>query len=239
MTTHPETSRKIIVAIDGYSSSGKSTMARHLAAAVGYRYVDTGAMYRAVTLWAMRHGMAGPSGVDAEALAGSLDRISVDFAPQPDGSQHTLLNGHDVEAEIRSLEVSALVSPVAAIPAVRRHLVAQQQRMGSERGIVMDGRDIGTVVFPGAELKVFCDAPAEERARRRHTELRAKGVEAAYGEVLSNVRERDRIDTTRADSPLRRAPGAVRLDNSGMTLQEQDRLLLDLFRQTIDRLSND
>lgn len=225
---------KIIVAIDGYSSSGKSTMARHLASAVGYRYIDTGAMYRAVTLWAMRHGLASSaSGVDAQGLSSRLDQIHIDFKVNPDGSQVTLLNGEDVEHEIRSLEVSSLVSPVAAIAPVRHRLVNLQQQMGCERGIVMDGRDIGTVVFPDAELKIFCDASAEQRARRRTAELQARGDNVSYEDILANVRERDRIDTTRSEGPLRCADDAIRLDNSEMTIEEQDRRLIELFETAV------
>lgn len=230
---------RIIVAIDGFSSSGKSTMARRLASAVGYRYIDSGAMYRAVTLYALEHGLCGPGGegLDADGLAAALPGITIDFAPRPDGSQHTLLDGRDVESEIRSLRVSEAVSPVAALPAVRRRLTAMQQELGEGRGIVMDGRDIGTTVFPDAELKIYLDASAETRARRRFTELMAKGAgEVSYEEVLANVVHRDEIDRTRAESPLRRADDAIALDNSSMTLEEQDRWLLDRFNHTIQSL---
>lgn len=169
------TDKKIIIAIDGYSSSGKSSMARSLASRIGYRYIDSGAMYRAVTLWAMRNGMVESGIVDVDALVASLDRIAVDFMPMPDGRQHTLLNREDVEEEIRRLEVSNNVSQVSVIPAVRHRLVALQQSMGDSKGIVMDGRDIGTTVFPDAELKVFVTASPETRARRRYDELKAKG----------------------------------------------------------------
>lgn len=226
---------KIIIAIDGYSSSGKSTMARRLASRIGYRYIDSGAMYRAVTLYAMEHGMISPDGkVDAEALTAALPDIKIDFKIDGD-RQLTTLNGHVVEDKIRSLEVSANVSPVAAIPAVRHALVGMQRELGKERGIVMDGRDIGTVVFPDAELKIFCDASPEKRAERRFEELRAKGKEdVSYDEVLANVLERDRIDTTRAESPLRRADDAIGLDNSAMTLDEQDAWLFDLFTKVTE-----
>lgn len=227
----------IIIAIDGYSSSGKSTMARRLASAVGYRYIDSGAMYRAVTLYALDHGMIDAEGnPDSEAIVAALPGIHVDFAPQPDGTQHTLLNGTDVEAEIRRLRVSNAVSPVAAIAEVRKALVAMQKEMGRERGIVMDGRDIGTVVFPDAELKIFVDASAETRAQRRFRELMEKGSAVSYEEVLANVVHRDHIDTTREESPLRRADDAVALDNSDMTPEQQDRWLLDLFNKTIQDL---
>lgn len=227
----------IIIAIDGYSSSGKSTMARRLASAVGYRYIDSGAMYRAVTLYALDHGMIDAEGnPDSDAIVAALPEIHVDFAPQPDGTQHTLLNGTDVETEIRRLRVSNAVSPVAAIAEVRKALVAMQKEMGRERGIVMDGRDIGTVVFPDAELKIFVNASAETRAQRRFRELMEKGSAVSYEEVLANVVHRDHIDTTREESPLRRADDAVALDNSDMTPEQQDRWLLDLFNKMIQDL---
>lgn len=228
---------KIIIAVDGFSSSGKSTMARRLAAAIGYRYIDSGAMYRAVTLYAMRHSMtdAASGTVDTVALNASLPDISIDFAPGAEG-QHTLLNGEDVETEIRSLEVSNMVSPVAAIPEVRHALTAMQRAIGESRGVVMDGRDIGTTVFPDAELKVFVNASAETRARRRYLELTGKGQTVEYDDVLANVVQRDTIDTTRAESPLRQAPDAVLLDNGDMTLEEQDARMLELFNHTIARL---
>lgn len=228
----------ITVAIDGFSSSGKSTMARRLAAATGYRYIDSGAMYRAVALYALDHGMVSPEGtVDAAALTAALDDIAIDFRPLADGSQHTILNGNDVEAEIRRLRVSEAVSPVAAIPAVRHRLVALQQDMGRGKGIVMDGRDIGTTVFPDAELKIYVDAPARTRAERRFKEMVEKGTPATYEEILANVVHRDEIDLNRAESPLRRADDAIDLDNSAMTLDEQDRWLLDRFNQVISKLS--
>lgn len=223
--------KKIIIAIDGYSSTGKSTMAKKLALQVGYRYIDSGAMYRAVALYALRHGMADTeSHVDAERLEAALPGIKVDFKVMPDG-QRTLLNGEDVEQEIRSMTVSQAVSPVAAVPAVRHAMTQLQQRMGREKGIVMDGRDIGTTVFPDAEMKVFVTASAETRARRRFDELKAKNMNAAYDEVLANLRERDHIDETRAESPLRKAHDAVTLDNSDMTLEEQDAFMLRLFNE--------
>lgn len=226
------TDKKIIIAIDGFSSSGKSTMARRLASAIGYRYIDSGAMYRAVTLFALEAGFIGPDGQpDAAALEAALPHIHVDFEPQPDGSQHTMLNGVDVEAEIRRLRVSNVVSPVAALPAVRHALVAMQKEMGRKRGIVMDGRDIGTVVFPDAELKIYVDASAETRARRRFKEMIDKGSAVTFEEVLANVVHRDHIDTTRAESPLRRADDAIAIDNSDMTIEEQDAWLLDQFER--------
>lgn len=224
--------KKITVAIDGYSSSGKSTMAKALAKLTGYIYVDSGAMYRAVTLWAMRHGLASKeTGVDADALVKALPEIHIDFETMPDGSQHTLLNEEDVEREIRLIEVSELVSPVATIPEVREHLVAQQQSYGKLGGIVMDGRDIGTTVFPDAEMKVFVNASPEERARRRVKELQEKGETVSYDEVLANVRERDYIDSHREVSPLRMASDAVELDNDAMTHAQQMDWLLKLFNE--------
>lgn len=223
--------KKIIIAVDGYSSTGKSTMAKKLALQVGYRYIDSGAMYRSVALYALRHGMADTEGhVDAGKLAAALPDIHIDFKVLP-GGQHTLLNGEDVEQEIRSMTVSQAVSPVAAVPAVRHAMTRLQQRMGREKGIVMDGRDIGTTVFPEAEMKVFVTASAETRARRRFDELKAKNMNASYEEVLANLRERDHIDETRAESPLRKAPDAVTLDNSNMSLEEQDAFMLRIFNE--------
>ena len=190
------TNPKIIIAIDGYSSSGKSTMARALAAAIGYRYIDSGAMYRAVTLWAMRHGMIDHEhNVDVDALVDRLDEINIDF-DVVGGHQRTLLNGEDVEDAIRTLEVSDNVSPVAAIPAVRHRLTAIQQQFGQSRGIVMDGRDIGTTVFPDAELKIYLNASAHTRAERRFKELTAKGIAATFDDVLANIPQRDHIAET-------------------------------------------
>lgn len=211
-------------------------MARKLAATVGYRYIDSGAMYRAVTLYALDHDFIGADGLpDVEAVVNALPSVKIDFAVQPDGTQHTLLNGVDVETEIRRLRVSNAVSPIAAIPEVRHALVAMQQALGTERGIVMDGRDIGTVVFPDAELKIFVDASAETRAQRRFKELLEKGSAVSYEEVLANVVHRDHIDTTREESPLRRADDAVALDNSTMTVEEQDAWLLARFNEAVSR----
>ncbi|MDE5629290.1 MAG: (d)CMP kinase [Muribaculaceae bacterium] len=207
-------------------------MARRLASQIGYRYIDSGAMYRAVTLYALDNGMIDSEGQpDADAIATALPEIKIDFVPQADGTQHTTLNGKDVETEIRRLRVSNAVSPVAAIPQVRKALVAMQQELGRTRGIVMDGRDIGTVVFPDAELKIFVDASAETRAMRRFKELIEKGSQVNYEEVLANVVHRDKIDSTRAESPLRRADDAIALDNSQMTLDEQDAWLLQRFNE--------
>lgn len=227
---------KIIIAIDGHSSSGKSTMAKRLAKEIGYRYIDSGAMYRAVTLYAMKRGFIKGSGeVDSEALVRSLPGIHIDFQPGSVG-QRTLLNGQDVEDEIRGLAVSEHVSPVAAIPEVRSALTAMQKGFGRGKGIVMDGRDIGTTVFPEAEMKVFVTASPEERARRRTAELEAKGEQTDYAVVLENIKERDHLDETRAESPLRKAADAFFMDNSAMSPEEQDSCLLDLFHNTLDRV---
>ncbi len=207
-------------------------MARRLASAIGYRYIDSGAMYRAVTLYALRSGIASleTESLDTSRLEAALPAISIDFLPTPEG-QHTLLNGEDVEDQIRSMAVSSMVSPVAAVPAVRHALTEMQRALGRNRGIVMDGRDIGTTVFPDAEMKVFVNASAETRARRRFLELAAKNQPASYEEVLANVVHRDTIDTTRKESPLRQAPDAVVLDNGKMTIEEQDAWMLDLFNR--------
>ena len=226
--------KRIIIALDGYSSSGKSTMARRLAAEIGYRYIDSGAMYRAVTLYALDHGMIDTQGTpDSDAIIAALPDIAIDFAVQPDGTQRTTLNGVDVEDEIRRLRVSEAVSPVSAIPEVRHALVAKQQALGAGKGIVMDGRDIGTVVFPDAELKIFVDASAETRAMRRFREMIEKGAQVSYEDVLANVVHRDKIDTTRAESPLRRADDAISLDNSEMTLEQQHNWLLEQYKCAI------
>lgn len=223
--------RLITIAIDGFSSSGKSTMAKKLAKNIGYAYIDTGAMYRAVTLYCLRNGLFDGDRLDTERLEAALPDINITFGVDADGKTQTMLNGEVVEQEIRRMEVSSKVSIVAAVGSVRRALVKQQQAMGKQKGIVMDGRDIGTVVFPDAEMKVYVDASPETRARRRYEELRAKGDSVTYEDVLANVSERDRIDTTRAESPLRKADDAVVLDNSNMTIAEQDKWLLDLFNK--------
>lgn len=230
---------KIIVAIDGYSSSGKSTMARELAKRIGYIYIDSGAMYRAVTLYALKHGMINPDGsVDKEALIPHLDSLHITFNPKvsEDGVQHTILNGVDVENEIRDMEVSTHVSPIAEIAEVRKRMVQLQQKFGDHKGIVMDGRDIGTTVFPNAELKVFVYAGAHERAKRRWRELQQKGENVNFEEVLKNVEERDRIDTTRKVSPLVKASDAIELDNDAVTHEEQMEWLMKRFQETIESL---
>lgn len=223
--------RLITIAIDGFSSSGKSTMAKKLAKNIGYAYIDTGAMYRAVTLYCLRNGLFDGDRLDTERLEAALPDINITFGVDADGKTQTMLNGEVVEQEIRRMEVSSKVSIVAAVGSVRRALVKQQQAMGKQKGIVMDGRDIGTVVFPDAEMKVYVDASPETRARRRYEELRVKGDSVTYEDVLANVCERDRIDTTRAESPLRKADDAVVLDNSNMTIAEQDKWLLDLYNK--------
>ena len=229
--------KKITIAIDGFSSCGKSTMAKMLAKEVGYIYVDTGAMYRAVTLFAMRSGMIAPNGdVNRDALKAKMDALHVEFKLNPQtGKAETYLNGENVEHEIRGMEVSAHVSAIAAIDFVRTALVAQQQRMGHDKGIVMDGRDIGTVVFPDAELKVFVTASAEVRAQRRFDELVGKGMKANYDEILHNVQERDYIDSHREVSPLRKAEDAIELDNGQLTIAEQLQWLINKFREKTER----
>ncbi len=224
--------KKIVVAIDGFSSCGKSTMAKALAKYAGYTYVDTGAMYRAVALYAINNNIIDAKNIDEKALKEALNVIKISFKTV-DGVQHTILNNDDVESRIRTLEVANGASRVSTIGFVRRALVALQQEMGKEGGIVMDGRDIGTVVFPNAELKVFVTASAEVRAQRRYDELKAKGEEQPYADVLANVQERDYRDTHRAESPLRQADDALLLDNSNMTREEQFELLKSWFEKTI------
>ena len=223
--------KKITIAIDGHSSCGKSTMAKDLAQRVGYIYVDTGAMYRSVTLYALRHNMFSADGsINTEMLKEQLPQIVITFQLNAEtGRPDTYLNGVCVEQLIRSLEVSSHVSPIAALPFVREAMVAQQQQMGQGGGVVMDGRDIGTVVFPDAELKVFVTASAEVRAQRRYDELQQKGMPADYADILKNVQERDYIDSHREVGPLRQAPDALLLDNSHMTIAEQNDWLMQRF----------
>ena len=228
--------KKITIAIDGFSSCGKSTMAKSLAKRVGYIYVDTGAMYRSVTLFAMRQGLITTEGdqvvIDEEGLRRRMSDIVISFKLNSETHlPETYLNDELVEREIRSIEVSNLVSPIATLGFVREEMVRQQQRMGREGGIVMDGRDIGTVVFPDAELKVFVTASAEVRARRRYDELQAKGMPADYDDILRNVQERDYIDSHREIAPLRQADDALLLDNSHMTIAEQDAWLMERFME--------
>lgn len=225
--------KKIVIAIDGFSSCGKSTMAKDLARRIGYVYVDTGAMYRSVTFFALNHHLFNEDGsVKADQLEKLMPEVNISFKLNTEtGRPDTYLNGVCVENDIRGMEVSSHVSPIAAIPFVREALVAQQQRMGGDKGIVMDGRDIGTTVFPEAELKIFVTASAEVRAQRRYDELKAKGAEANYDDILKNVQERDYIDTHREVSPLRKADDALELDNSHMTIEEQNAWLMQRFEQ--------
>lgn len=227
--------KKITIAIDGYSSCGKSTMAKDLAKEIGYIYVDTGAMYRSVALYAMRHHLFLEDGsVDTDNLEKEMPNIHISFKLNPDTqTPDCYLNGELVEKEIRTLEVSNHVSPIAAIPFVRKALVAQQQKMGEAKGIVMDGRDIGTTVFPHAELKVFVTASSQVRAQRRYDELKAKGMAADFDAILKNVEERDYIDTHREVSPLKKADDALILDNSDMTIPQQKEWLMQHYQTTI------
>ena len=228
--------KKITIAIDGFSSCGKSTMAKDLAKEIGYIYVDTGAMYRSVTLYALRHNLFNADGsIREEELKAQIKNINISFQlNKTTGKPDTFLNGENVEKDIRSMEVSSHVSPIAALPFVRAALVAQQQRMGAGKGIVMDGRDIGTVVFPDAELKIFVTASAEVRAQRRYDELKAKGMEANFNDILKNVEERDYIDSHRATSPLHKAPDAIELDNSNLTIAQQQQWLYEQYRKVAE-----
>lgn len=225
--------KKITIAIDGFSSCGKSTMAKDLAREVGYIYVDTGAMYRAVTLFAMRNNVFDAEGnIDETRLKALLPDVKLTFQLNNETKlPEVCLNGENVERYIRTLEVSQHVSPIAALPFVREKLVEQQQAMGNEKGIVMDGRDIGTVVFPNAELKIFVTASAEIRAQRRFKELETKGMPADFDEILQNVEQRDYIDTHRETSPLRQADDALVLDNSHLTIAEQKAWLMEKFNE--------
>lgn len=228
--------KKIIIAIDGFSSCGKSTMAKDLAKEIGYIYIDSGAMYRAVTLYCLQNGLFYKDNkIDTGKLNEDMDKIKISFKFNPKtGRPDTYLNGINVEDKIRGMEVSSRVSPVSAIPFVREALVRQQQAMGNEKGIVMDGRDIGTTVFPNAELKIFVTASAEIRAQRRFDELKAKGENPDFNEILENVRQRDYIDQNREVSPLRKAEDAITLDNSHMTIEQQKEWL---YRKYMDAVS--
>ncbi|MDD2525805.1 MAG: (d)CMP kinase [Bacteroidales bacterium] len=224
--------RKIIIAVDGFSSCGKSTMAKDLAKETRYIYIDSGAMYRAITLYCLRNGLIKGDVVDSEALSKVIDSVSISFRLDPStGKAYTMLNGENVESEIRTMEVSDKVSPVSAIGFVRKAMVLLQQKMGKEKGIVMDGRDIGTTVFPNAEMKIFVTASPEIRAQRRVDELIAKGEKVSFDEVLENLKKRDHIDQTRAESPLRQAEDAYVLDNSHLTITEQKEWLIHLFQK--------
>ena len=226
--------KKITIAIDGFSSCGKSTMAKDLAREIGYIYIDSGAMYRAVTLYCLENGLFTTDGIDTAKLEAAMPDIRISFQLNPETQRPmTFLNGANVEDRIRTMEVSTRVSPVAALPFVREALVKLQQQMGQEKGIVMDGRDIGTAVFPDAELKIFVTASAEIRAQRRYDELKAKGQDASFEEILANVKERDYIDQNREVSPLRKADDAILLDNSNLTIEEQKQWLAERFAEAV------
>lgn len=226
---------KITIAIDGFSSTGKSTVAKQLAKYLGYVYVDSGAMYRAVTFYTMQKGLINADDFNVEALIYQLPNINISFKfNETLGFAEVYLNGKNIEKEIRTLEVSSFVSKVATIVDVRHKLVEQQQKMGESRGVVMDGRDIGTVVFPKAELKLFMTASAEKRAKRRYDELIERGDDVNYDDVLKNVQERDYLDSNRKDSPLIKANDAIEIDNSNMTLEEQFEKILQLVKMTIE-----
>ncbi len=228
--------KKITIAIDGFSSTGKSTIAKELAKELEYVYVDTGAMYRAVTLFAIRNKLVSENNFDQEGLIKLLPSIDLKFKVNEKlGFAEIFLNGENVEEEIRRMEVSGFVSKIAAITEVRKKLVAEQQAMGKEKGVVMDGRDIGTVVFPDAELKIFMTASPEERAGRRFKELEAKGEEVSYEQVLKNVEDRDHLDTNREDSPLVIADDAIEIDNSYLNLEEQFKIVKELAEEVINQ----
>ncbi len=225
--------KKITIAIDGFSSCGKSTMAKDLAREIGYIYIDSGAMYRAVTLYSLQHNLIQGETIDTDGLKNQLKDIHISFKLNPEtGRPDTYLNGVNVEADIRTMAVSSKVSLIAALNFVRQAMVMQQQEMGKAKGIVMDGRDIGTTVFPDAELKIFVTASPEIRAQRRYDELKGKGQEANFDDILENVKQRDYIDQHREVSPLRKADDALLLDNSHMTIAEQKRWLTEQFNKT-------
>lgn len=229
-----EISEKIVIAIDGFSSCGKSTMAKELAAGIGYIYVDSGAMYRAVTLYCMQQGLLDGDIVDEQALSARMKDIDITFVRDANSGQlQTWLNGSDVEADIRNMAVSSKVSVVSSLPFVRQAMVACQRKIGEKKGIVMDGRDIGTTVFPNAELKIFVTASPETRAKRRVNEMLAKGQKVSFEEVLENVKKRDRMDQERAESPLRMAEDAILLDNSDMTIEQQNRWLMEQYERVV------
>lgn len=228
--------KKITIAVDGYSSCGKSTMAKALARKLGYIYIDTGAMYRAVTLYCLDNGILQGDKADTEKLDKELDKIRIEFKTLPGESTPTVfLNGKCVEKEIRSMRVSEKVSIISAIPSVREAMVKLQREMGARKGVIMDGRDIGTTVFPDAELKIFVTASPEIRATRRMEELAAKGSPATFEEVLGNIQERDYMDCHRAVSPLRKADDAITLDNTNMTIEQQDEWLMAQYRKAAEQ----
>ena len=228
--------KKITIAIDGFSSCGKSTMAKDLAREIGYIYIDSGAMYRAVTLYSIENDIFQGNDIDTERLRKEIDNIHISFQLNPEtGRPDTYLNGVNVENKIRSMEVSSHVSPIATLGFVREAMVAQQQALGKQKGVVMDGRDIGTTVFPDAELKIFVTASPETRAQRRLDELQKKGSNVSFEEVLDNVKKRDYIDQNREISPLRKADDALLLDNSKMTLAEQDAWLIAQYNRVIEK----
>ncbi|WP_294546413.1 (d)CMP kinase [uncultured Bacteroides sp.] len=224
--------KKIVIAIDGFSSCGKSTMAKDLAREIGYIYIDSGAMYRAVTLYSIENGIFDGDVIDTKKLRNEIKNIHISFRLNPEtGRPDTYLNGVNVENKIRTMEVSSKVSPISAIDFVREAMVDQQQAMGKEKGIVMDGRDIGTTVFPDAELKIFVTATPEIRAQRRYDELKAKGQKASFDEILENVKQRDYIDQNRDVSPLRKAEDAILLDNTNLTIEQQKEWLFENFNK--------
>ncbi len=227
--------KKIIIAIDGFSSSGKSSMAKWLAKQIGYLYVDTGAMYRAVTLYCLRNALIVGNAIDEQMLQKQLSHIHISFSPNPKtGIPETYLNGENVEKEIRSLEVSNYVSPVSTLKSVRQTLVKQQQEMGKDKGIILDGRDIGTTVFPNAELKIFITATPEIRAERRFLEMQKKGENISFDKVLENVKKRDFIDQNRTESPLKKADDAIVLDNSHVSIEKQRAWILKQFEKVMN-----
>ena len=227
---------KIVVAIDGFSSCGKSSMAKDLARKVGYKYIDSGAMYRAITLYCLENNIIKGDFIDENSLKELLPSIKIDFKKNIlTGTIDTYLNGEDVEKKIRTMTVSNMVSRISAIPFVRHLLVSLQQDMGKEKGIIMDGRDIGTTVFPNAELKIFLTASPEVRAQRRVNELISKGDNVSFEEVLENVKSRDEIDQNRKESPLRMADDAVLLDNSDLTIAQQDEWLMNKFNEAVEK----
>ena len=226
--------KKIIIAIDGHSSTGKSTLAKQLAKALDYIYVDSGAMYRAVTLYALEQGFISDKKLDTDALISNIKNVNIEFKKQGNNPTVLFLNNKEVSSKIRGMEVSNLVSKVAALPEVRKSLVREQRRMGEQKGIVMDGRDIGTVVFPNAELKIFMTASAQTRTQRRYDELNAKDETVVFDEVYENITSRDYKDSTRADSPLTQAKDARVLDNTNLTQSQQYKIVMDWIKDLID-----